>query len=58
MKYKVGDIITVRVTIVNIGEDGDLECCHVGCEKDYFDEDKMGYSTDMETFEEDFEIIK
>ena len=22
------------------------------------DEDKMGYSTDMETFEEDFEIIK
>lgn len=39
MKYKVGDIITVRVTVVNIGEDGDLECCHVGCEKDYLNDD-------------------
>ena len=39
MKYKIGDIITVRVTVVNIGEDGDLECCHVGCEKDYLNDD-------------------
>lgn len=42
MKYKVGDVITVRVSVVNIDEDGDLECCHVGCEKDYpFDTDTM-----------------
>lgn len=39
MKYKVGDIITVRVAVVNIDEDGSLECCHVGCEKDYQTDD-------------------
>ena len=35
MKHKIGDIITVKVLVVDIDEDGDLECCHVGCEKDY-----------------------
>jgi len=42
MKYKVGDIITVKVSVVNIDEDGDLECCHVGYEEYYpFDTDTM-----------------
>jgi len=47
MKYKVGDIITVQVAVVHIDkDDGDLECCHVGCEKDYLngDTDTMYFS--------------
>lgn len=40
MKYKVGDIITVKVSVVNIDkDDGSLECCHVGCETDYQTDD-------------------
>lgn len=39
MAYNVGDIITVKVAVVNIYEDGGLECCHVGCEKDAENDD-------------------
>jgi len=45
MEYKVGDIIKVKVSVVNIDENGDLECCHVGCEKEYpFDTDTMFFN--------------
>ena len=52
MAYKVGDIITVRVSVVNIDEDGSYECCHVGCEKDYQNDD-----TDTIFFDEE-DIVK
>lgn len=48
MKYKVGDIITVKVSVVDIYEDSSLVCCHVGCEGDYQTDD-----TDTMCFDEE-----
>ena len=48
MAYQVGDIITVKVAVAHIYEDGGLECCHVGCEKAAENDD-----TDMLVFYEE-----
>ena len=49
MNYKVGDIITVKLSVVNIDECGWIECCHIGCEKDYLNDD-----TDTICFDEEY----
>jgi len=49
---KVGDIIFVKVSVVNIEKDGTLECCHVGEEKYYPSDD-----TDTMFFDDEDVVI-
>ncbi len=48
MKYKKGDVITVRVSVADIDESGGYTCTHVGCEDYYATQD-----TDSMVFDEE-----
>lgn len=48
MKYKIGDVLTVKVSVAKIYEDGSYECTHEGLEGYYSTQD-----TDSMTFDEE-----